>query len=94
MRKLKRSATTGGVVAIFAAALAASALTAASTDAFAYSGRVRDACADDYFRFCPHYPEGSPKLRGCMRAHGKSLSKGCVRALVDAGLVPKKDLRR
>lgn len=93
MRALQRSVTRR-VTTTLAATLAAMLVAAASTDAFAYSSGVRNACADDYFRFCPHYPEGSAKLRGCMRAHGRSLSKGCVRALVDAGLVPKKDLKR
>ncbi len=67
---------------------------AASPGAFAYSERVRSACTGDYLRFCPHYPEGSTKLRGCMRSHGRSLTPSCISALVDAGLVSKKDMKR
>lgn len=88
-RRKAISAKTAGV-ALSAAAM----LMMGSSGAFAYSQRVKSACSGDYLQFCPHYEEGSPKLRGCMRSHGRSLSPNCVRALLDAGLVSKKDIKR
>ncbi len=76
------------------AILAIGAALGAASGAAAYSERVKSACTDDYLRFCPQYEEGTPKLKSCMRAQGRKLSPSCQRALVDAGLVPKKDLAR
>lgn len=70
------------------------ALGAAATGASAYSDRVKNACTDDYLRFCPQYEVGSTKLKSCMRAQGRGLSPRCQRALVDAGLVSKKEIAR
>lgn len=70
------------------------ALAAAASGASAYSDRVKSACTDDYLRFCPQYEVGSAKLKSCMRAQGRGLSPRCQRALVDAGLVSKKEIAR
>ena len=54
---------------------------------------VKVACSGDYKRFCGGYTIGSSKLNSCMRSKGKRLSRVCVRALVDHGMVPR-SLRR
>lgn len=54
-----------------------------------YSARVRRACKGDYNRFCPGYSLYGTELRRCMQAAGKAISKRCIRALVDAGEVPR-----
>jgi hypothetical protein len=74
-------------------AAAASILAAAST-ANAYSAKVRKACAGDYQSFCSQYAPGSTELRRCFESNRKGLTHRCVRALVDAGEVPAKYLRR
>lgn len=72
------------------------ALCAVSGGAFAYSERVKNACKNDYLRFCPNYEVGTPSLRSCMSQAGKTgaLTPRCVRALIDAGEVPRKYLKR
>lgn len=75
-------------------ALALSVLAQGVTPTYAYSERLRNACYEDYVRFCPSYKENSPKLRSCMRSHGRSLSKTCIRALIDAGYISRKDLQK
>ncbi len=77
-------------------ALALSAgLTVSAGDAHArkVTDRLKVACSGDYDRFCKGYKVESSKLRSCMRANGKRLSRVCVEALVDAGWVPRKVLR-
>lgn len=58
------------------------------------SDRVKVACSGDYDRFCGKYKVGSTKLRQCMRSNGKRLSRVCVEALVDAGEIPRRVLRK
>lgn len=76
--------------------LAAGILFFAAQPADAVSQRVKNACKNDYFRHCPAYNVGSPQLRTCMTKAGKrkQLSRVCLRALIDAGEVPRKYLRR
>lgn len=64
--------------------------------ALAYSKKVEDACRGDYNTHCPAYKEGSAALRQCITLAGKrgNLSKRCFDALVDAGMVPKKYLKK
>ncbi|WP_333793711.1 hypothetical protein [Hyphomicrobium sp.] len=65
-------------------------------EAGAYSKKVEDACKSDYQTHCPAYKEGSSALRNCMSLAGRrgNLSRRCVNALTDAGLVPKKYRKR
>lgn len=67
-----------------------------ATDGHAYSKKVENACRGDYNTHCPAYKEGSPALRSCITLAGKrgNLSKGCFDALVDAGMVPRKYLKK
>ena len=59
----------------------------------AQADRVRDACSSDYFRFCSQYKPESTQTRACMRANGRSLSSGCISALVDAGIIDRRVVR-
>lgn len=79
----------------FAMAVAAAALASvAAGDAYAFSKRVKNACGFDYQDFCSQYDPNSSAVRRCFESNRKSLSKGCVRALVDAGEVPAKYIRK
>lgn len=62
----------------------------------AYSKKVEDACRGDYNAHCPAYKEGSAALRSCITLAGKrgNLTKRCFDALVDAGMVPRKYLKK
>ena len=53
------------------------------------SKRVRQACSGDAHRLCPREKKDSPEMRYCMEAKGRQLSRGCVRALEDEGIVPR-----
>ncbi len=59
-----------------------------------YSARVRRACKGDYNRFCPGYSLYGTELRRCMQAAGYSISQRCIRALVDAGEIPRSMLKK
>lgn len=69
-------------------------LAAAATPAVAYPPAVEDACKDDYFRFCALYPLNSASLRLCMEAKAKEISRTCAKALIDAGYVDRRRLKR
>jgi hypothetical protein len=60
----------------------------------AHADRVRNACSGDYHRFCSQYRPDSSQMRACMQANGRSLSSGCINALVDAGIVDRSRVRR
>jgi hypothetical protein len=65
-----------------------------STAANAYSKKVKDACAGDYQNFCSLYAPDSTELRRCFESNRKGLSHICITALVDAGEVPAKYLKK
>jgi hypothetical protein len=77
-------------------ATAAAVLAMLTVEAAAYSKKVENACRADYNTHCPAYKVGSAALRNCIELAGKrgNLSRGCFDALVDAGLVPRKYLKR
>lgn len=62
--------------------------------AFAYSNKVESACRGDYKRLCPHYKVGSPQLRACMEAKQGEISWTCISALMDEGVVDRRQARR
>ena len=66
--------------------------TAGSTHA--YDENVTTHCAADYFEFCKQHTPESVEVRYCMEAHRNELNKQCVKALVDAGEVPRKYLTK
>lgn len=82
----------------FETALLSAALIAGAglinTPANAYSAKVRKACAGDYQNFCSQYAPDSTELRRCFESNRKGLTHICVSALVDAGEVPARYLRR
>lgn len=49
-------------------------------------------CTGDYFAYCKEHSPETVELRNCMEAHRHQISKQCVKALLDAGEVPKKYL--
>lgn len=55
---------------------------------------VRQACQNDYRKFCGEYGIDSPALRHCMDRAGKNLSKVCVNALINAGEVTRTEVNR
>lgn len=95
--KRETSARRSGFYAVLTGALALTFVAAAPVpDASAkkVSDRVKVACSGDYDRFCGAYKVGSTKLRQCMRSNGKRLSRVCVEALVDAGEISRRVLRK
>ncbi|MBU2582340.1 MAG: hypothetical protein KJ622_11545, partial [Alphaproteobacteria bacterium] len=60
----------------------------------AVSSAVKYACMGDYFSYCSDHAPGSSGVKQCMRANGNKLSKGCVRALVKAGMVSQSEVSR
>ena len=75
------------------AALAASTLCANATLA-AYTAKVRQACAGDYQSFCSQYSPDSTELRRCFESNRRGLTHICVTALIDAGEVPARYLKK
>lgn len=63
----------------------AAVFTQLATPAGAVSEKVKNACVDDYYRFCPAYAVGSPALRQCMRRASRNLSHKCKSALRNSG---------
>jgi hypothetical protein len=65
---------------------------ASSGAAQAWSEDIIRNCTEDYFAYCKEHSPESAELRYCMEAHRNKISKQCVKALIDAGEVPKKYL--
>lgn len=65
-----------------------------ATEASAFSKAVEKACAGDYQNFCAQYVPNSPQVRRCFESNRKNLSQWCVRALIDAGEVPARYLKK
>jgi hypothetical protein len=76
------------IVAAIAAVLGGFAALSAA-EAESSSPRVRRACTGDYKRLCPREKPDSAEMRYCMEAKGRMLSRGCVRALEDDGVIPR-----
>lgn len=73
--------------------VAASFAVVLSTTAFAeINDAVRNACRDDYHKFCDKLEVGTPELRACMKTNATSLSQGCLQALVDNKEVTEADV--
>lgn len=78
---------------VLCVALAATAVLSAS-GASAYSRKVENACSSDYQNYCSQYAPKTAALRRCFESNRKSLTRTCINALIDAGEVPRKYLRR
>lgn len=50
-----------------------------------YTKAVQKHCHADYKKYCGDYGLETTGLRSCMDRNGKSLSKSCVKALVQSG---------
>jgi hypothetical protein len=59
-----------------------------------YSKAVQQACMADYKKYCGEYGIETAALRTCMDRNGHSLTKTCVRALIDAGEVSQAEVDR
>lgn len=59
-----------------------------------YSKAVQKSCAADYRTYCSDYGLESAALRVCMDKAGKSLSKSCVKALIQSGEVSQAEVDR
>jgi hypothetical protein len=59
-----------------------------------YSKAVQQACVADYKKYCSEYGIETAALRTCMDKNGHSLTKTCVRALIDAGEVSQAEVNR
>jgi hypothetical protein len=76
------------------AVVGAALIAMSATSAGALSKKVKNACAGDYQDYCSQYVPDSTQARRCFESNHKALSKPCIRALVDAGEVPSKYLRK
>jgi hypothetical protein len=75
--------------------LALAAMTSlTATAAYAFSDKVKKACAGDYQNYCSQYAPETVQLRSCFESNRKGLTKYCIAALVDAGEVPAKYLKK
>jgi hypothetical protein len=70
---------------------AAAVMILASSAAVAqdYSSRVREQCSPDARRLCPNQTLGTAEMQYCLQAHFKNISRDCVMALEDDGIVPR-----
>lgn len=82
-----------GRAAGFVIALAVAAF-ATTGPAAAYPEKVENACRADYYQFCPNYQVGTDSLRQCMESKSRQLSHLCKQALIDAGYVDRRRLKR
>ncbi|CAA2142130.1 hypothetical protein [Hyphomicrobium sp. ghe19] len=80
--------------ALMSVVLAAGTALFAGVAAAAYTAKVRQACAGDYQNFCAQYSPESVELRRCIESNRKGLTHNCVTALIDAGEVPAKYLKK
>jgi hypothetical protein len=67
---------------------------AAADPASSYSKAVQQFCRADYKKYCSEYGLETMALRSCMDRNGNSLSKACVRALVQDGQVSQAEVNR
>ena len=75
-------------------ALSAALTVLGATCAAAFTQKVKDACAGDYQNFCSQYEPETAALRSCFESNRKGLTKTCINALVDAGEVPARYLKK
>ena len=78
-------------IAVFVASCCGAFSASAQTP---YSKAVQQACGTDYRKYCGEYGLETAALRTCMDKAGKSLSSGCVQALVHSGEVSQAEVDR
>ncbi|MGH1418481.1 MAG: hypothetical protein ACRBCJ_06455 [Hyphomicrobiaceae bacterium] len=89
-----RNAVSGTAKGLLMACMLGAGIVAVPVAAFAVTEKVERNCKRDYKRFCSKYSIGTTSLRKCMESNGRRLSRKCKRALVDAGQVPRRYLRK
>ena len=67
---------------------------AGAAHADSYSKAEQKSCAADYRKYCGDYGLESAALRVCMDKAGHSLSKSCVKALIQSGEVSQAEVDR
>lgn len=67
--------------------------TFSANGSFAVDSELRKACDSDYVAYCSQHEIDSPGLRTCMRAHRKTLTESCARALATAGEATAEEIR-
>jgi hypothetical protein len=77
-----------------AACLAVTLTSAASAQQQSFSSGIISKCSPDAMRLCPEHAIGSTEMRYCMEAKAKQLSKDCLIALEDDGVVPRGTSKR
>ncbi len=65
-------------------AVLALALLAAGAASAQERGAVREACKDDFAKYCPNIEPGGGRIRDCMREHRAELSQTCTDAVAAA----------
>lgn len=83
MRGRRRKAIAGSVL-ITTATLLGIPVRAADEDV---SQNIKNMCTPDARRLCPQHPLGSEQMRYCMEAKFSNISRDCVKALEDEGMV-------
>ncbi len=69
--------------------LASAVLCGSNVPANALSWSTQTNCASDYYAYCSMHTAGSAGCHACMRANRAKLSKSCVSALIDDGVLTK-----
>jgi hypothetical protein len=82
------------IFAAFAAASVSVLCLAGAAQAESYSKAVQQYCQADYKKYCGEYGLDTSALHSCMDRNGNSLSKSCVRALVQSGEVSQAEVNR
>jgi hypothetical protein len=85
---------TGRQISAWALMAALAALLTLPEPAQAFSRKVQRACKGDYKRLCPHYKPNTPQMRACMESKSSDLSGVCINALIDDGIVDRRQVRR
>lgn len=75
------------------AMLAVIASTTHATSQQSYASDVITKCSPDALRLCPEHALGSSELRYCMEAKARMISRDCLVALEDDGVLPRGTVR-
>jgi hypothetical protein len=82
-----------GLIVAFVAAIGTSGA-ALADPASSYSKAVQRFCRADYKKYCGEYGLETTALRSCIDRNGESLSRACVRALVQDGHISQAEVNR
>jgi hypothetical protein len=71
------------------AIVAATSLAQAQQAQQSYSSSVASKCTPDAMRLCPEQALGSTEMRYCMESKARQISRDCIIALEDDGILPR-----